>query len=79
MIDYIKTTEEIGKKWNETWFKRDEIRLSPEYQEYMKKVELEKWINLSYLKEVINKRRYDDAFPMDYRIALNWVLLVLEG
>jgi hypothetical protein len=46
--------------------------------ELFKKKASEKWVRLSYLENALDTRRHDACFPEDYRIALNWVKLVLE-
>ena len=58
----IETTKQIGLRFNKTWFKNDDIRLTPEYQKHLHQIENERWINLDVFLRVIKqgRQRYDD-------------------
>ena len=52
----VETTEQIGKRYNKTWFKNDDVRLTPEYQKHLKEIESERWVRLSWLEEQPSER-----------------------
>ena len=55
----VKTTEEIGKKWNSMWFVNDDKRLRTPYQKKLAKFEQKKWIDVEQLIKWIQSRQID--------------------
>ena len=55
----IKTTEEIGKKWNSMWFVNDDKKLRTPYQKKLAKFEQKKWIDVEQLIKWIQSRQID--------------------
>ena len=55
----VRTTKEIGKKWNSMWFVKDNVRLRTSYQKKLDMFEKKKWVDCDEVIRWIQSRLID--------------------